>query len=101
MKIIITTNYSFEWDEAKDKINQQKHGVSFEEAQKVFEDTYRLIWKDRAHSSQTETRYFCVGKVKREICTVRFTVRGKIIRIFGAGYWRREKRIYEEKIKNR
>ena len=27
--------------------------------------------------------------------TVRFTYRGDVIRIFGAGYWRRGKAIYE------
>ena len=28
--------YSFEWDEDKNTINQDKHGVSFEEAKTVF-----------------------------------------------------------------
>jgi uncharacterized DUF497 family protein len=28
----------FEWDEKKNRINQKKHGVSFEEAEKVFLD---------------------------------------------------------------
>ncbi len=31
------------------------------------------------------------------ILTVRFTYRGETIRILGAGYWRKGKRIYEEK----
>jgi hypothetical protein len=30
------------------------------------------------------------------VLTVRFTFRGGIIRIFGAGYWRKGKRIYEQ-----
>lgn len=28
----------FEWDETKNRINQEKHGISFEEAQEVFDD---------------------------------------------------------------
>jgi uncharacterized DUF497 family protein len=33
----------FEWDEAKDRVNQQKHGVSFYEAQFAFLDAKRVI----------------------------------------------------------
>lgn len=31
--------------------------------------------------------------------TVRFTYRGGVIRIFGAGYWRKGKQIYERENK--
>jgi uncharacterized DUF497 family protein len=33
----------FEWDDAKDKENQKKHGVSFTVAQKAFFDKQRVI----------------------------------------------------------
>jgi hypothetical protein len=33
------------------------------------------------------------------ILTVRFTYRGHVIRIYGAGYWRKGRRIYEEQNK--
>ena len=36
----------FEWDEVKDLVNQQKHGVSFYEAQFAFLDKKRVIAKD-------------------------------------------------------
>ena len=49
-----------------------------------------------ARHSRRETRFFCVGRVGGGILTVRFTVRGDAIRIFGAGYWRRGKEIYEQ-----
>ena len=84
---------SFEWDEAKNQENQQKHGVSFEEAQAAFLDPHRLIIKDIFHSSQEE-RWFCVGDIGTGIVTVRFTYRGHTIRIFGAGYWRRLRKQY-------
>lgn len=84
---------SFEWDEAKNQENQQKHGVSFEEAKAAFGDPQRLIIQDVFHST-TEERWFCVGDIGTGIVTVRFTYRGNTIRIFGAGYWRRLRKKY-------
>lgn len=85
----------FEWDEDKDRLNQEKHGVSFSLAQYAFADPHRVIAQDINHSGQ-EKRLYCIGKVDEEILTVRFTYRDQIIRIFGAGYWRKGKKIYEE-----
>jgi uncharacterized DUF497 family protein len=85
---------SFEWDSAKDAENQQKHGVSFGEAQHAFLDPGRVIARDVAHSG-SEERYYCFGRVESGVLTVRFTYRGKIIRIIGAGFWRKGKRTYE------
>lgn len=86
---------NFEWDEKKDKENQLKHGISFYEAQHAFLDPDRLIAKDLEHSLE-EFRYYCFGKVNHEIVTVRFTYRGHKIRIIGAGYWRKGRKIYEQ-----
>ena len=85
---------SFEWDPEKDFINQTRHGVSFAEAQYAFADSRRVIAKDLSHSTD-ERRYFCFGDFGGGILTVRFTYRQNTIRIFGAGYWRKGKRIYE------
>ena len=41
---------SFEWDEAKDRLNRIKHGVSFVEAQYAFFDPDRVIAEDLDHS---------------------------------------------------
>lgn len=86
---------SFEWDGRKDAENLRKHGVSFREAQGAFLDPARVIARDRAHG-RAEERYFCMGRAGGGILTVRFTVRSGRIRIIGAGYWRKGKRIYEE-----
>lgn len=86
---------NFEWDEQKDRINCTKHGVSFFEAQQAFLDRHRVIAEDLEHSDQ-ETRYYCFGKVGDAIMTVRFTYRANKIRIFGAGYWRKGRRIYDK-----
>ena len=87
----------FEWDEVKNLENQHKHGVSFYEAQYAFSDEQRVIAEDISHS-QDETRYFCFGlnQQKTGILTVRFTYRDNRIRIIGAGYWRKGKRVYEQ-----
>jgi uncharacterized protein len=85
---------SFEWDVEKDLENQAKHGMSFVQAQYAFADPRRVIAEDLSHS-QTEKRYYCFGAVEAGILTVRFTYRRGTIRIFGAGYWRKGRQIYE------
>jgi uncharacterized DUF497 family protein len=78
----------FEWNEKKNRQNQQKHGVPFNLAQYAFGDPDRIIAEDVGHS-QMEKRYYCIGRVGDGILTVRFTYRKNIIRIIGAGYWRK------------
>ena len=85
----------FEWDATKDEENQRKHGVAFSEAQLAFLDPNRLIARDGWHS-QHETRFFCFGRVADHVMTVRFTLRDGRVRIFGAGYWRKGRKIYEQ-----
>ena len=86
---------TFEWDSGKDAENQRRHGVAFAKAQHAFADPDRVIAKDVTHSRE-EVRFFCFGKVEGGILTVRFTYRDGKIRIFGAGYWRKGKKIYEQ-----
>jgi len=85
----------FEWDQIKNATNQRKHNVSFEEAQYAFADEKRVIAEDLTHAS-SEKRYYCFGNIDGETITVRFTYRNNNIRIFGAGYWRKGRKIYEE-----
>lgn len=92
------TKVEFEWDEIKNTQNIKKHEVSFEEAQLAFFDKNRIIAEDMEHSDN-EKRYYCFGKVDEGILTVRFTYRKNKIRIFGAGYWRKGKRVYEKENK--
>ncbi len=86
---------SFEWSHEKDLLNRIRHGVSFTVAQLAFQDPARVIAEDTGHSTG-ECRYFCFGYAGGGILTVRFTWRGRVIRIIGAGYWRKGKRIYEK-----
>ena len=88
----------FEWDAEKDRDNQAKHDVSFSMAQRAFLDPHRVIVEDMNHSREEE-RLYCIGRVGKGIMTVRFTYRGDVIRIYGAGYWRKGRKIYEEQNK--
>lgn len=86
---------TFEWDHKKNDINIAKHGISFFEAQRAFLDPHRIIAEDLEHS-RIETRYYCFGKVDGAVMTVRFIYKDQKIRIFGAGYWRKGRKIYEK-----
>ena len=92
---LLMTVAKFEWDNNKDAENQNKHHVSFEQAQTAFMDPHRVIARDLGHS-ETEKRFYCFGETGAGVLTVRFTYRRKVIRIIGAGYWRKGKAVYEK-----
>ena len=54
---------NFAWDDARNRSNQRKHGLSFEEARQLFEegDDYLEIF-DEAHSSP-EDRFIAIGEI--------------------------------------
>lgn len=75
----------FEWDDAKDLTNQQKHGLSFAEAQHLFEsgDDYLEVF-DREHSD-FEDRFIAIGPIDRGLIVVVYTeLEEDTIRIIGA-----------------
>ncbi len=63
----------FDWDPAKDRSNRRKHGVSFTEAQRLFESgvDYLEIF-DEAHS-ELEDRFIAIGPIERGIVVVVYT----------------------------
>lgn len=85
----------FVWDVAKEAANIRKHGVDFATAARAFGDPARKIFTDARHTRREE-RLFCLGRVAGRVLTVRFTHRAGRIRIYGAGYWRRGRRYYEQ-----
>ena len=50
----------FEWDENKNQINIDKHGISFEEAMTVFYDPDALVTHDEDHSDDKD-RFLILG----------------------------------------
>ena len=85
----------FEWDAAKSVANARKHGVSFDQAKRAFEDLDRVILEDLKHS-EGEARYVCLGKVRGNVPTVVFTYRRASVRIITCGYWRKGRVLYEQ-----
>ena len=49
-----------EWDEAKNRLNRKRHGVSFEEAQTAFFDENARLTDDPDHSDD-EDRFVLLG----------------------------------------
>lgn len=90
----------FEWDEEKAKINFQKHCISFEEAQTVFNDPLAYIFDDQWHSTD-EQREIIIGHDDRgRLVLVCFTERNKAIRIISARLaTKKERRDYEQHIR--
>ena len=74
---------NFEWDEPKNKSNQQKHGISLERAKDVFEDEDAIAYPGNTKGG--ENRFLLVGKILgRFIIAVVFTIRKQIYRIISA-----------------
>ena len=72
----------FEWDEAKNRTNIKKHGISFELASKVFLDENRIESYDFEHSDY-EDRYYTIGKVETMLFVI-YTERKDSIRLISA-----------------
>ena len=75
-------NLKFEWDEEKNRINQRKHGISFETAAYVFEDENYIEMYDFEHSID-EDRYIAIGCVG-DVLFVVFAERKENIRLISA-----------------
>lgn len=76
----------FEWDEHKNEANRRKHGVWFEEAQQIFNDTYAIMFFDEPHSKD-EDRFILLGLGgSGRVLVVIYCERskGKLIRIISA-----------------
>ena len=86
----------FEWDEAKNKANIAKHGVSFEQAAQMFAQPVLSQTDDRADYG--EVRQISLGMIEDTVClVVVHTDRNGKIRIISARRANRtERKRYEE-----
>ena len=83
----------FDFDPVKSRINKQKHGIDFREAQKLWNDAYRIIIPAK---NLDEPRYLLMGMLYDKIWSAIFTVRENKIRIISVRRARKnEKQIYE------
>lgn len=93
--VVITEPIEFQWDKGNVDKNQKKHEVSEKEAEEVFFDKKKIIYRDKFHSDKEE-RFIILGKTakKRLLYTV-FTKRnGKLRIISSRDINRREVKLY-------
>jgi len=84
----------FEWDEAKERLNQVKHGLSFEEAKNVFADPDVLIL-EASREEDGERRFKAIGSIHGRLFVLVFTERDASRRIISARRTNlKEKRVY-------
>jgi uncharacterized DUF497 family protein len=90
---------NYEWDARKAKTNLRKHGVSFEEASRVFLDPLAITFADPDHSDEDD-REITIGLItKNRVVFVSHCPRGDRTRIIGARRaTRKERKQYEEGI---
>ncbi len=89
------------WDENKNRINTQKHGLSFETAQRVFDDP---LSAHRPDPQEGEERWHTIGRIGGVVVIVAHTwptpapgTRGAVGRIISARKATAHERIaYEE-----
>lgn len=94
--IVLSDDGRFEWNSEKNKLNQKKHSLSFEEILEVFDDPAFLEIKDVDHSIE-EDRFRGIGSIRGiVVITTCFVERGNRIRIINA----RRATPYEEEIYN-
>ncbi len=78
--------YSFDWDESKNVLNSQKHGITFEEACTVFFDESAILFDDPEHLGEEE-RFLLLGMSESaHVCMVCHCYRmyDKVIRLISA-----------------
>jgi uncharacterized DUF497 family protein len=87
----------FEWDEEKASGNENKHGVTFEEARTIFNDPFAITIADPAHSAN-EDRWLDIGfSSQGRLLVVWYVERGGSIRIIGCRRaTKTEERVYTD-----
>jgi uncharacterized DUF497 family protein len=78
--------FVFEWDEAKNRANRSKHGVSFEEARTVlFDESARLI-ADPEHSDDESRFVLLRHSIRLRLLVVwhRYRASPDVVRILSA-----------------
>jgi uncharacterized DUF497 family protein len=85
------------WDEAKNRANQRKHGISFEEASELFRGDEYLEIFDEEHSV-AEDRFIAIGPIRRGLVLIIWTERDEnTIRVISARWaTKNEQSLYRE-----
>jgi uncharacterized DUF497 family protein len=85
----------FEYDEVKSRINKEKHGIDFVEAQNLWQDENALIVP--ANIVDEEIRYALISTLNNKCYVAIFTLRSEAYRIISVRRCRKnEEKYYEE-----
>jgi uncharacterized DUF497 family protein len=85
----------FEWDERKNRRNNNKHGIDFETAMKLWNDKNRI---EIQTPFSIENRSILIGKIDKKLWSAIFTLRINAIRIISVRRARKkEAKLYEQK----
>jgi len=84
----------FAYDDFKSDINKKKHGIDFEEAQSLWNDSEAVTIQAK---SDTEPRYAFISKIRGKYWVAFFTLRDEVVRLISVRRARNnEKRVYDE-----
>jgi len=88
---------TFEWDEAKNKVNIQKHGIDFEDVKSVF--NHPMLKRLDTRENYGEDRFIALGMMYENVVVVVYVERRENLRIISARKaTKQERRIYEQEI---
>lgn len=75
----------FEWDSKKEKKNLEKHGITFDEASKIFTGRSDFLELFDNNHSEDEDRFIAIGFISKGVIVVVYVERDlDIIRIISA-----------------
>lgn len=77
----------FEYDPAKSKSNESKHGINFEQAQQLWLDSLRVEIQAK---SAIEPRFMAIGKIEGRCWSAIVTYREQTVRIISVRRSRKE-----------
>jgi len=84
----------FEYDENKSRINKEKHGIDFVEAQKLWQDDALVV---PANTVGDEVRYALISRLQSKCYVAIFTIRGNSYRIISVRRCRKNEEMHYEK----
>ena len=88
----------FEWDENKNRLNFEKHGIDFNLAKTAFDG--EIVTKVDGRFDYGEIRQVALGEVEGRVLFVVYTERGDVIRIISARKAnKKERNVYYDQIK--
>ena len=86
---------TFEWDTQKSISNQEKHGIDFDTAKKLWLDDKRV---EIQIAFPSEDRWALIAAVEGKMWTAIYTMRNDVIRVISVRRAReREVKLYEDK----